>query len=159
MIFDVINPSDAITFESENPAAMQVAFLLVTDSGMIGLEAVGPDAPHVLDRGFMYGTDGGEVYLAKLLNGYKDLEDFIMKNWEVMAASLESIVYGAPGDRTRFNTATEGMDAERLRSFRADWNDQKRSSMNNYHAAAIRTAKIIRERAEKEGWPNATAEL
>jgi hypothetical protein len=139
MILEIQNPSDAITIETDDIVAAGVAIMIVGD-GWYGLEdEKGEQVVPITALGT------AEPWLKQ--NGVSDIEAYIKANRLKMATILESALYGDVSDRALFNAAVEKMSKENAHAFREEWNDKKRSSLNNIGAACLHYAKAFREMA------------
>lgn len=139
MILEIKNPSDAVTIETDDIVAAGIAIMVVGD-GWYGLE--NEDGEQVVP---ITALGCAESWLKE--NGVSDIEAYIKANRLKMAAILESALYGGAGDRALFNAAIEKMSKEDAHLYREQWNDKKRSSLNDIGAACLHYAKAFREMA------------
>jgi hypothetical protein len=137
MILEIQNPSDAVTIETDDIAAAAVAIMLVGD-GWYGLEdEEGEQVVPITALG------SGEAWLKE--KGITDVEGYMKANRVKLAEILESVLYGHARDRALFNAAIEKMSKEDAQVYREQWNDKKRSSLNDIGAACLHYAKAFRE--------------
>lgn len=141
MILKIVNPSDAVTIETDDIIAAGIGITIVSD-GWYGLtdehgETVWPIVAF-----------GG---MEKFLNdkGIKDINAYIVENAEKIATILETVAYGTVPDRQLFNSAQSHMTPEEASKFRAEWNDKRRSSMTNIGENCLETARWLRDRKTK----------
>jgi hypothetical protein len=149
-VYEVINPSDMVTFETEHEAALNVAFMQVCPSSGIGLIRLA-DGEYI--RPIFLFADEGEIlkwmagFLGELSKGA--IDRFIDEHWEQMAEALESVLYGEPAERKLFAEMMAGMSREAVLELRVKWNDAKRSSMNDYSKVCLAYAAKLRKNHAK----------
>ena len=130
MVFDLINPSDRITFESESLEAAALAVMLLGD-GKLGADCV--DDPDIRVPLMLFG-DPGDWTKAKF---GKSLDQFVKDNMGGVAPVLRSFITGSPADRKLYGDALGLISDESDRAeFIRRWDDRKRSSMNAITNAA-----------------------
>lgn len=137
MILEIINPSDEATIAADDIAAAGIAIMIVGD-GWYGLK--NEDGEQVVP---ITALGCEESWLRE--NGVSNIEAYIKANRLKMALILESVLYGSISDRVLFNAAVEKMSQEDARLYREQWNDKKRSSLNNIGAACLHYAQAFRE--------------
>lgn len=146
MIYEIINPSDAVTIEAQDSVLASIA-IIVLGNGQYGL--YDEDGRTVLG---IFALSKPEKLIEWLRdNGVEDakMDEFYAKNGEEIAAILESVVYGKIEDRKAITALTESMTkSDRLKAL-AKYNDSKRSSMNNIGSAASELAKGFRKKAQE----------
>lgn len=136
--YELINPSDAITFQGDDLVAAGVAIILL-GRGAFGLtDEKGEQAVPLM----LFG--GIDDWLAK--NNIKDMAQYIADNTDAIADFLETVCYGSLDERLAFDEACKRMTPEKAAEHREWWNDRKRSSMNNIGAGALRLAKQLRKK-------------
>ena len=74
----------------------------------------------------------------------KTLDELVTDSDDAVIAALESILIGSSNDREVFKLATAKMSAEDSKTFRKEWNDKYRSSMNDIGARALEIARVMR---------------
>ncbi len=141
MIYTLVNPSDAISFETDNEAALMAGVLIATGSGMIMLERVieGDDDDQRLPiLGFM-----SEKQLAEWMQKFFGcpLPEYVDGHKAEIAAALSSYLYGSPDDRQLFDDAVR--DESDPVAFRAKWNDDRRTSLSDYGKSFTRTIEYL----------------
>ena len=142
MILEILNPSDAVTIETDNIVPAGIAIMIVGD-GWYGLEnEEGEQVVPITVLG------SSEAWLKE--HGVDNIEEYIKENRLKMAEILESVLYGHAEDRALFNAAIEKMSKEDAQLYREQWNDKKRSSLNDIGAACLHYAKAFREMAGDE---------
>lgn len=146
MIYEIVNPSDAVTIEAQDSVLASIA-IIVLGNGQYGL--YDEDGRTVLG---IFALSSPEKLIEWLRdNGVEDtkMDEFYAKNGEEIAAILESVVYGDIKDRKSITALTESMTkADRLKAI-AKYNDSKRSSMNDIGSAAFELAKGFRKKAQE----------
>lgn len=128
-IYDLINPSDRITFEAPSHAVAYYVALLV-GGGRLGCDCEDGTS---LDTLLWFATkEQVEESIEKNL-GTNDLDSFLETNWEVAVAALNSFAYGSVGDRKIYNASLAAItDPEKLAEFKAVHEDWMRSSMSQW---------------------------
>lgn len=139
-VWEITNPSDPYTIESDSFLAAAAATLLVGE-GRMGLEPQCEDDPGM--PLFLFG--GHESFVDEHFGG--DLGAWIDAHPAEIADALDSVLLGGFDRRSDFASAMEAIDdpAKRL-LFREKWQD-KRSSMSDIGGYAYRLAEHFRERA------------
>lgn len=140
MIFDVINPSDPITLEHEDPLIAAMAVLWI-GRGRMGL--VDEQGESVLPV-FLFG--GAEAWLEE--HGIEDVGTYLRANRGELAAALESAVLCSPRDRAAVLAA---LGPEAMPAALARWNEAKRSSLNDICGAMHEMAASIRPHPGEAG--------
>ena len=135
-IFEIINPSDTYTLKTERfDLACCVALML--GSGNFGLREIGGDRHMPI---FLFG--GEDAWLNEQFG--LSLDEFFSK---CICAELcqvfASVLIGSPSDRATFESAVSLMNEDAAAVFRADYQDRKRSSMNNIGALASEYEKAV----------------
>lgn len=142
-IVELINPSDAITFEMDdamdNLAIAGVAIILL-GQGAYGLEDM--EGKTVVPL-MLFG--GVEKWLEA--RGIASMKFFVETNAEKIAAFLETICYGSAEEREAVEVACGRMTPEKAEEHRAWWNDKKRSSLNDIGKNALALANALRNKA------------
>lgn len=144
MIYEIINPSDAVTIEAEDSLLASVAVIILGE-GAYGL--YDEDDRAVLPI-FRF-SDPEKLMRWLSDNGISPdkIDEFYAKNGEEMATILESVVYGKVADRKAILAMTKNMTKTDKAKALADYNDEKRSSMNDIGTAALALAKVFRQKA------------
>jgi hypothetical protein len=119
MLYEIVNPSDPITFEAEDPKVATAVGIL-------------------LGRGAFSVEDT-----------FGDYEKWNSENRLAVAEALESVMVCEISDRRALNAEFEGLSRDekvaRLRRF----NDEQRSSMNDIAGAAFSAAEQLRKTQEQ----------
>lgn len=134
-VYEIINPSDPITFECDDDDVARVA-ALVLGRGAYGVQR--EDGERVLPVLRFGGFD--EWYKAFTARVGCTLNGWIRGNRGRMAVALDTTAVCSLSNRKALLAATKG-DPEAV----ARWNEEKRSSMNNICKAARALAKNYRE--------------
>lgn len=146
MIYEIINPSDAMTLEADDSLLASVSIIILSQ-GDYGL--IDEDDRTVLP---IFRFSDPEK-LIKWLHGNNvdsnKIEEFYAKNGDEMATILESVVYGKIDDRKGIVALTEKMSASDRVEALAKWNESKRSSMNDIGERAHELAKVLRRKAKE----------
>lgn len=142
MIYYLVNPSDVITFEADDENVLMAGVLAL--SARVGLDSIGGGDTIMFP--FMADKATQQQWLDDRFGG--DLVKFREAHANEVADAVSSILYGSPSDRNLFQLATKKMTPEETEIFRAEWNDKKRSSMNDYHKICMEAARRLREIAK-----------
>lgn len=141
ILYDLINPSDAVTFYASSIEAAALATLLVGD---------GWYAAHALEHGSsdldvpVLGQNMGS-WLAERCEG-ASLEALLSEHKAEIADALASFCTGSADDRRLYENALEAIDdPEKRAAFVADWDDKHRSSLNQITNQAHAVAEKLRE--------------
>jgi len=140
-VFEISNPSDAMTIETDNEIAAGLAITMIS-SGQYCLTDEQDNTPVPM---FIFG--GLEDWLKK--KGINNLDDYIEENAVKMAEALESVLYGDAQDRKTFECAISKMSKEDAVKFRTEWNENKRSSMNNIGLVCLKYAVKLRKLSKR----------
>lgn len=145
MIYNIINPSDRVSFEANDLRIAQVACLLLGE-GQYGLRneegeevlpilVFGGASEWLFENGFIEDP-----------NDHQGLNAFVEANKEALAAVLETtIVADTPAAREKAKEfALQGDYLQGLQQ----WNDAKRSSMNDIAGRAFALARHFRGEPE-----------
>ena len=142
MIFEIINPSDMITIESDEPIIAGLAITLIS-RGQYCINDEQGNSPVPL---FIFGGFDNWLKEQKI----NDFDAWISKNALKIADALESVLYGDASDRKIFEAAVSKMSKEDAVKFRTEWNENKRSSMNNIGSVCQQYAEKLRKLAALE---------
>ena len=142
MIFEIVNPSDAYTMESDDKAvACAASLLLCSKFGLRLIAPVGTVNEHFSMPPFIFG--GWREWFLEQFR--VDIEQFIEANLARIADALDSVLIGDAKDRTDFYRALELIDdPAKKQKWREEYLDRRRSSMNNIGGSAMRWAAGIR---------------
>lgn len=142
MIYEICNPSDAMTIEADEDLVAALAGLYL-GQGQVGItSAKGEDVLPI----FIFGGDEALVAWLKTvgIDGIDGLKTTLMTRKDEIAACLESIAYGSITDRKGIMAVVEGKEHHERLEAMAKWNDAQRSSLNDYSTACFNLAKEIR---------------
>lgn len=134
-IYEIINPSDPYTMESDDPCAAAVACCIL-GGGRYGLD--GPDGEDDCPI-FLFG--GHEAWFKTTHD--TTIEAVLESRPEKVIEALRSVTIGSRQDRKEFYSAIAHMTPEAAEQFRAERHDQRRSSMNNIGARAAALADAL----------------
>jgi hypothetical protein len=138
MIYEIVNPSDPYTMETDNLLAACIACTML-GAGKYALRQQDGEVEMPL---FIFGgieqwfEKKFEKPIAELLDGSNDIP---------VIEALDSVLIGDATDRKIYKAAIEKMDAEAVKVFRKEWQDKKRSSMNDIGARAEHISASMRE--------------
>lgn len=127
-IYELINPSDAITFRATKEEASVIA-------GIVGASLL-----------FVKDVETGE---APNTEGWQDARERFWKDsvaFDSYCRAYESFLVGSPKDRELFEDAVRNMGADEAAEYRLKWHNRKCSSMNDICARFWEAAKGMRER-------------
>ena len=131
MIYEVINPSDPITFDAPDLASAFLALQLVGKGWYAGESEEGPNIPMMPPlRGSEHVM---ENYLRDTFNLTPDNFDaFVEKHTDDVILTLKSFVTGKSNERYLYESALNAIDDEnKKKNFIALWDDKQRSSLND----------------------------
>jgi len=137
MLLEIINPSDKVTLEADEPMVACVCTLLLS-RGQFGL--ANEKGETILPL-LLFG--GGKEWLKE--NQIEDLDDYIDNHMPEMIKVLESVLYGGFDTRELFTKAIANMTPEQAMEYRKEWNEKKRSSMTNIGNAYLSYAEKLRK--------------
>jgi len=137
-LFEVINPSDPITFEADDPDIAALAGLLL-GSGRYGV--VDEDGNEALPL-YLFGMSDEEAERVVKPRAEKGKTP---EGKAALVAALDSFAVCSMSSRKAMRAAL-GSDREALRR----WNEEKRSSMNNICGRAAKLADSMRADLEQE---------
>lgn len=141
MIYDIINPSDPVTMEAKTFEAALIATLLVGG----GQYAAKPVEEGEEVRLFLFG--GFDAWFEERYPG-KKLDELIDENRADATAALRSFCTGSVNDRRLFDAALTAItDESKRQQFLAEWDDRKRSSLNQITKRAHAIADQVEAKA------------
>lgn len=127
-LYEIINPSDAMTMYAPTPVLAGVAVALL-GNGKLGVEG----SP------ILFGWD---EWLKK--NGIEDLSAWVKDHANEVGAALRSVALGSVNDRADYDAALAAIDRPEWRaSFIAGRNDRRRSSLSDWETWAHQLADRI----------------
>lgn len=146
-IYEIVNPSDPITFEAKDDLVAEACCLLVGD-GKYGLTRKGGNDEDE-DIGAMIAFMGGDNAEAYLKDRFGDLGEFYKEHSLDMAAALDSFLTMDTGERKDYKLAIEMIDdPEKKQKYRDEVQGRRRSSMNDIAGYAWKYAGKFREKAK-----------
>lgn len=140
MIYEIINPSDAYTLKSDDPAIAAVACMIL-GSGAYGLT----DEKGVTACPIFLFCGVPDEWMRATYN--VSIDELLAGRLLEIAAVLESVMIGNFGERADAESAIARMNATDAAAFLAERHDRRRSSMNDIGARAAALAERLRERA------------
>lgn len=128
MIFDIINPSDACTLEADDFEVAAIAGFFL-GAGRYGLRQL--DGERELEMPIlMFGADSW--FQQMFGRSFEESMQWVTRHChEELTAALDSVVYGDAADRLAFVELTRSMTPEWRTTKRREWNEARRSSMND----------------------------
>lgn len=144
-IYDIINPSDAVTIEANDPIVAAVSILLLGD----GQYALDDEEGHAAAPFFMFG--GLEQWLRE--KGIDSLDKYFKLHASDIAEVLRSCVYGSITDRRSYNIAISHIPEGEREVFRDRWNEARRSSITNIVKRGDELAKALTSKYKASGEP------
>lgn len=153
MTYELITPSDPITFKAESD---QVAFFcaLVLGGGKAGMSR---EDGAKCENPLVFLSSDPMPGIEAFLGG--ELSEFSERNTPEIIACFRSFAYGNFSDRAQYDEAVEAItDPENLKAFKAKHEDRNRSSMSQWVGMAWKMAdaherKMIKSMEEKpEPW-------
>ena len=145
MFYELINPSDKITFRARDFESA-VGATLALGRGRYGAKRIGDDGWGTEDESmdvplFLFG--GAAEWLAK--KGL-DLDKIIDGNRDGVVAALRDFAIGDMKDRKLYESALEKItDDAKRREFIAEWDDERRTSLSEIVNQAHILADAIEE--------------
>lgn len=124
MIYEISNPSDALTCKGDDFVVTAVAIALL-GNGNYGIQNDNESSP------VMFGWDD---WFEK--NGIKDLERYIKENKKEIAAVLNSVMLGSIHERQDLDAMLKLIPEHKKQQWIAERNDRRRSSLNDIETAA-----------------------
>lgn len=147
-LFEVVNPSDLVTFEADDELTAHLAVLLVGNGAYGTRTAEGK----VVGGIYLFGFDAA-AWLAEFAPDHASLDALILARSEAIERAFRTFAVASFSDR---KAAPEVFaDPERL----ARWNRAKRTSMNEIVARALQYAEALRVRREGQGPVTITGEV
>ena len=154
LFYELINPSDPVTFTAPNYEAAAGAVIVVGQGhyGAVLLDENGQkldgkedlEVPMFL---FGYGVDEW-----KEKHGIESLEDFCAEHRLDIVRTLRTFCTGKPQERKLFFSALDFIDDPAKRQkFIKEWDDKQRSSLNDITNRAYEIADAIEEKARRDG--------
>jgi hypothetical protein len=144
MLYELVNPSDPVTFETPD---FKVAALLTLylGKGRFSAETQEEGAPNVP----MFFFGGAEKWWQETFG--ETLDDSVSPLREPLAKALRTLCVGKASHRALFDSALAAIDDPAKRdAFVADWNDRQRSSMNDIMGYAHKLAGQLERQLEAE---------
>lgn len=145
MIYELITPSDAITFIAYDDKIAYTCALTLGE-GKAGCE--NKTKGNNLQTLMLFNPE--PLAEAKKYLGV-ELTDFIGDNKEALAECFESFAYGSTSDRQTYEDALEAItDPEKLKEFKAKHEDKNRTSMNQWVKGAWNYGEALRKKIAQD---------
>lgn len=146
MLFEIVNPSDQCTLvaESLELAAVCVCFL---GEGRYSLKWLDCESEVPL---FLFG--GSDEWFKKNFNSTTEesFENAFTNQLTELIKIFESVLLGGKDQRELFELKQKGMNEAEKAAFRIQWNDERRTSMNNICGRALEIAEGMKAKMQKE---------
>jgi hypothetical protein len=155
MLYEIINFSDSYTFEADDHEIAALAMILVSE-GRYGCREVddrGQEGKFTLPPLIFSGARAIDTYFKAQFGRTLDESIELLKasRLEELAKCYESVVLGSAKDRLLFKSALDKIDdPAKKQAFLKEWDDKKRSSLNNIGAACQQMALTTRELIAKK---------
>jgi hypothetical protein len=144
--YEIINPSDKVLLIADESDELLVAIaVLMLGEGKAGVRR--DDDEDVLPL-MLFG--GFEQWLAAEGLTSDTFGETLKANRIKIADILETVFYGSMREAKALDLALADLPREQMLAARARYNDEKRSSLNDWGAACLSTAKNLRAMAAKE---------
>lgn len=140
MLYNIINPSDPMTFRAPDLQIAALSMFLLSEGkfGADSLEDGGEDVP-------IFITGGAQAWWGERFD--ETIDAAIMRRADAIADALDSLVYGEQDLRVDFDAQLSAIEDETARSaFIRDWNEDHRVSDNNIADAAAGISEQLREK-------------
>lgn len=148
-IYEISNPSDPVTLETDNELVAAVAVLLLGE-GKMGLHR--DDGETVLPIFLLAGPEDIDAWAKErgIEDGMQGLQGFVDEHRLEMAEVFETALVGKPGDRRSIMAALKAGGGD-LKKALAAWNEEQRSSLNDICGVCFQYAERFREAAARSG--------
>lgn len=144
-LYEIVNPSDAVTFRAPDDAVAQAAVLLV-GNGAYGLRAVSDDGGKRSVQSLLLFLSKDQVeQLFVEWFGSGSLKAFLDSRWAEVAAALASAQNLGPRERLNYESAISKMTPEAADIYRREVEDHCRTSRNEIVKYAWSVAKAERK--------------
>ena len=142
MIYELVTPSDPITFTATNDA-VAYAVALYLGSGKAGCTR---EDGQKIDCLLLFATADQTTESIRVNLGM-EFKDFMEANHDEAVDAFESFAYGSFDDRLQYDDAIAAItDPDKLAEFKAKHEDRKRSSMSRWVKSAWDIAAALRNR-------------
>ena len=143
-VWELINPSDAITFEAPS-LAVAATVTLTVGSGVYGADSEDGEKVPILALG---DSEAVEAWVAQEFGGMT-VEELFAHAKQAVPAALLSFVTGSRSDRKLFESALAKMFPDKREEYREVWEDAKRTSMNQITEHAHDLGRRMQDKAAK----------
>jgi hypothetical protein len=141
MYYELVNPSDPVTFQAPD---LKIAALVTLILGH-GQFAANPEDENAEGVPLMLFGGAEEWWNERFQEPMENAGD---RDRERLAIALRSVCYGSTTDRKLYDSALLAItDPEKRAGFIAEWNDRHRSSMNNIMGRAHSIAERLEQPA------------
>ena len=151
MLYRVINPSDPIAFRSPN---RKIATLVITliGGGRYAGEAYTDAGKRLESEDVPFFMFGGFKEFWQQITGEENTEGAVNRNLDEVIASLRTVTLGTIEDLKLYESAVSIIDDPVKRhAFIAEWNEQRRTSLNDIMGRAHKIANMLqREKVPAE---------
>jgi hypothetical protein len=140
MLYRVINPSDPIAMRAPSRKIAALVLVLI-GGGQYSGEAYSDDGDRLEDQDVPFFMFGGFKEFWKHVTGEESPDGAIDRNRDEVISSLRTVMLGEPSDLKLYESAVSKIDdPEKRQTFIAEWNDERRSSLNDIMGRAHRIA-------------------
>lgn len=144
--YEIINPSDHVMLTADESDELLVAIAVLTiGNGKAGV--VRDDGVEVLPL-MLFG--GSDIWLKDKGLTIDSIGAWMRSNRTKIAAILETVFYGSISEAKALDAALTELPRDQAIAARSKYNDEKRSSLNDWGAACLSCAKTLRATALKE---------
>ena len=139
--YELINPSDEVTFKAENDKLAYVVALLV-GNGKTPCRKISENGDEIEIPSFLLFSENAD----KDINNYLEcsLSNFIENNRPKLKKTLETFCYLSPKERKTYDDAINSItDINKLKEFKNQHEDQNRTSTSEFVKKAWELAEQI----------------
>lgn len=147
--YEIVNPSDKVTFLAPDDAVARAATLLV-GSGNYGLRDVTDGKSMNVHCMLLFTSEQATERLLAEWFGPGSLKAFLDARWPEVAAALASAQNLDAAHRKDYEEAIAGMTKEKAEKYRREVEDRHRSSLNQIVKYAWSLAKRTRKAEESK---------
>ncbi|MEN6325810.1 MAG: hypothetical protein ABFD18_06350 [Syntrophomonas sp.] len=142
MIFEIINPSDKYTLETDDFKTACIAVLILGE-GKYSIDQVDGNLNMPI---FLFGGHD-EWFKAQFGSTVSEvMESITGEYWLKIAECLDSVMIGGPNKRKMYYDALTLIEGEdKKKEWRDKWHDTYRGSMNNIGSRAWALAEVLRK--------------
>lgn len=144
MLYDLVNPSDAVTFVAPD-LKIAACVTILLGGGQYGADPIEEGAESVPIMIF----GNGDAWWTEHFDEPRD--GVVERHADAIAEALRTVCYGGSKTRALFDSALAAIDdPEKKAAFVAEWNDRHRTSLNNIMGRAQDLAARVEAIAAKK---------